>query len=93
MNHNCHAHKCRARTDPRLFMCWPHWSQLPRVLQRAVLAAYRPGQERDKLPSAAYMKAAHAAKLYLAEREYPEDVPGLKRLYDRIDQYYAQKGQ
>lgn len=88
MKHHCHAHKCTIETGPSLFMCPFHWRMLPSVYQEAILMAYKSGQERTKTPSPEYMKAAHSAKLCLAEREYPEDVDGLRRLYSRIDAYY-----
>ncbi|HEX8653085.1 MAG TPA: hypothetical protein VF708_19870 [Pyrinomonadaceae bacterium] len=34
-----------------------------------------------------WMKAAHAAQLFLAEQEYPEDVPGLRKLYGDVDAF------
>src|SRR5437868_4030893 len=85
--HRCHAHKCTTTTRPSLFMCPPHWRRLPLHLKRAILAAYRPGQEKDKRPFPAYIKAAHAAQLWLAERDYPNDVDGLRRLYERVEHF------
>lgn len=51
-------------------MCPRHWRMVPRRLQRAVWAAYRPGQCDDKNPSEAWHLAADAAIGFVAAREY-----------------------
>jgi hypothetical protein len=71
MTHTCHRRGCDTAVPPRMFMCPPDWSQLPRPLQGAVWAAYRPGQEITKDPSPAYLAAAHRAIEYLGEAEQP----------------------
>jgi hypothetical protein len=50
-------------------MCGRHWARVPRVIQREVWAAYRPGQEVDKNPSEAYMKAYKRAVNAVDEAE------------------------
>lgn len=50
-------------------MCARHWRMVPRELQRDVWREYRPGQERSKDPSRAYLMAATAAVNAVAERE------------------------
>jgi len=60
MAHTCHALGCRTKVPPRLHMCAKHWSMVPRHLQRRLWAEYRPGQERDMQPTAAYLRAAAA---------------------------------
>lgn len=50
-------------------MCVIHWVQVPRKLQKAVWAHYRPGQCVDKEPSAEWHAAADAAIAYVAELE------------------------
>ena len=55
MTHTCNAHGCPKNVPPRMFMCKRHWTALPKAIQRAIWREYRPGQERDKNPSAAYM--------------------------------------
>lgn len=67
--HHCHAWRCRVHVPPAMLMCRPHWYMVPRALRDAVWATYRPGQERDKKPSRAYMTAAIAAINAVAERE------------------------
>jgi len=69
--HRCHARGCRAPCPPERLMCGPHWRMVPADLQRAVWAAYRPGQCDDKSPSAAWHEAADAAIAAVAEAEAP----------------------
>ena len=61
MNHHCHARGCVREVPPAMLMCRAHWFMVPAVLRRAIWAAYRPGQEDDKQPSAAWMDLADAA--------------------------------
>ena len=37
-SHTCAV--CARRIPARLLMCWPHWQQVPRDAQRAVVKAY-----------------------------------------------------
>lgn len=69
MTHRCHAEGCEAAVAPKLLMCLRHWRMVPRALQRAVWAAYRPGQETDKSPSREYLAAARAAIAAVAAAE------------------------
>lgn len=74
MSHTCHAMRCEAEVPPRLHMCRPHWAAVPRPLRRALWAEYRPGQERDKQPTAAYLRAAAACVEAAAKADsYPDD--------------------
>jgi hypothetical protein len=66
MSHTCHAPGCDVPVPPKLFACKAHWFSLPKHLRDAIWRHYRPGQERDKNPSAAYVAAARAAQEYLA---------------------------
>jgi hypothetical protein len=50
-------------------MCRRHWFMVPKAMQDAIWAAYRPGQERDKKPSNAYLAAAYQAEGYVALKE------------------------
>ncbi len=65
--HTCHAPGCQRAVPPRMFACRGHWFSLPKRLRDAIWATYRPGQEADKRPSAAYLAAAQAAVNYLAD--------------------------
>lgn len=69
MSHTCHAFACETKVPPRLHMCKPHWSMVPRAQQRALWAAYRPGQERDMQPSPEYLRAAAACVEAVARAE------------------------
>jgi len=50
-------------------MCPWHWKLVPSELQVAVYATYRPGQERDKRPSTAYLIATTKARIAVCEAE------------------------
>lgn len=66
--HRCHARGCRVPVPPEKLMCLAHWRRVPRVIQRAVWRAYRPGQCDDKRPSAEWLVAANAAIGHVARR-------------------------
>lgn len=55
MSHTCHAEACTKVIPPRLLMCARHWALVPSAWQRIVWREYRPGQEKDKRPSAQYL--------------------------------------
>lgn len=67
--HRCHARGCTVVVPPEMLMCRSHWFRVPRVIQRAVWAAYRRGQCDDKRPSEAWHRAADAAIGYVATLE------------------------
>lgn len=67
--HTCHARDCGKPVKPELLMCARHWRLVPKVIQRAVWAAYRPGQCDDKRPSREWHRAADAAIGYVARAE------------------------
>jgi hypothetical protein len=50
-------------------MCLRHWRMVPKVLQRAVWDAYRPGQCDDKKPSLVWHRAADEAIKVVAVKE------------------------
>ena len=60
--HACHHPSCEMPVPPRLLACPPHWYQLPRQIRAEIWRTYRPGQERDKRPSQAYLDAVRAAR-------------------------------
>jgi hypothetical protein len=68
--HRCHARGCATSCPPEHLMCARHWRMVSAELQRAVWAAYRPGQCSDKCPSAAWHAAADAAIAHVAELEH-----------------------
>lgn len=60
--HDCAVRPCPVRIPRRMLMCVGHWRQVPKPLQDAVWATYKPGQERDgEQPSHDYRIAMHAA--------------------------------
>lgn len=67
--HKCHAEECNVDVPPRMLMCLRHWRMVPRKLQVAVWAAYVPGQEIRKDPTAEYLDAQRAAVRAVAEKE------------------------
>jgi len=67
--HTCHARDCLVPVRPELLMCLRHWRMVPRTIQRAVWAAYRPGQCDDKRVSDAWLLAADAAIGFVARTE------------------------
>lgn len=69
MPHRCHATGCAREVPPRMFMCRSHWFSLPKPIRDAIWATYRPGQERDKLPSREYVENARTAIAYIEEKE------------------------
>lgn len=67
--HTCHARGCKVAVKPEMLMCFKHWRQVPRGIQRMVWDSYRPGQCDDMKPSAEWHKAADAAIGYVAQLE------------------------
>lgn len=62
--HTCHWPGCTTAVPPRFWGCRLHWYSLPAELRRELWRNYRPGQEVDKQPSAAYMQAFAEALLF-----------------------------
>lgn len=67
--HHCHAKDCNREVPPKMLMCARHWRMVPRSLQDAVWATYRPGQEISKTPTLEYLGAAQDAIRAVAEKE------------------------
>ena len=72
--HRCHAVGCDVAVPPKMFMCRRHWYMLPKRMRDAIWATYRPGQERDKNPSAEYLQRAAEAQEWLREHEACRDI-------------------
>ena len=72
MKHHCHAPNCEVEVPPKLHMCKRHWYMLPKVLRDEIWRTYRPGQERNKNPSAEYMAAFAKSTAYIQQREVPK---------------------
>jgi hypothetical protein len=75
VSHTCHACGCDTPIPPKLLCCLKHWRRVPRALQSAVWAEYRPGQEVTKHPSAAYMTVQRAAMEAVCMAEGRTDCP------------------
>jgi hypothetical protein len=65
--HTCHARGCATPVKPEMLMCFAHWRRVPKKIQRAVWAAYRPGQCDDKDVSDKWTLAADAAIGFVAK--------------------------
>lgn len=69
MPHECHAIECGAEIAPKLLFCLKHWRMLSKKLKDLIWENYRPGQERDKKPSRAYLFYQRQAVNDVARRE------------------------
>lgn len=69
MEHTCHAIGCTTEVEPELFMCYRHWSIIPKARQRELWRAYRRGQEVDKDPSSDYLAVAMRLRVFVADAE------------------------
>ena len=67
--HLCHARGCGRSIPPRLLMCLRHWRMVPIDIQRRIWKHYRPGQEKDKRPSAEYLEVMKEAIAAVAKKE------------------------
>lgn len=65
--HRCHWPGCGQKVKPSLWGCRPHWMRLPKVIRHGIAATYRRGQELDKNPSRAYLKAAQLAQFWIQQ--------------------------
>lgn len=65
--HHCHWVGCQAKVKPAMWGCRDHWYKLPRMIRARIWAEYRPGQEKTKRPSPAYVEAVQAAEAWIIE--------------------------
>lgn len=68
-NHHCHWPGCDKQVPPAMWGCKGHWFTLPAVLRARVWATYKPGQEVNGTPSAAYIEVAKAVQAWISERD------------------------
>ena len=66
-SHHCHWPGCTKQVPPAMWGCKPHWFALPRELQLRIWSSFRPGQEIDGKPSAAYIADANAVQRWIKE--------------------------
>lgn len=74
-NHTCHWPGCDRQVPPAMWGCKPHWFALPADLRSRVWAAYRPGQEEDGRPSAAYLQVAREVQAWVREHAVSPTAP------------------
>lgn len=72
-DHHCHAHGCKRAVPPRMFMCREHWYSLRAPMRAAIWREYRPGQEKDKSPSARYMAVQRRAIAEVVFKPHDEE--------------------
>lgn len=65
-DHHCHWPGCDRQVPPAMWGCKAHWFKLPATLRNRIWATYRPGQEVNGTPSAAYLEAAHTVQDWIA---------------------------
>ena len=81
MAHTCHAHGCTKRVAAKMFMCAPHWWSLRKELRDAIWREYRPGQEKDKDPTARYMAMQRRAVAEVAFKPNDEKAAAISARY------------
>jgi hypothetical protein len=64
-SHHCHWPGCDKQVPPAMWGCTPHWYKLPANLRAQVWESYRPGQEVNATPSAAYVKVAKEVQQWI----------------------------
>lgn len=90
MSHSCHAFGCGIAVPPSMMFCRPHWYLLPKPVRDAVWNEYRPGQERDKIPSARYMAVQRYAIALVAFKPSDEAAAALSaRMLVRAEEWRA----
>jgi hypothetical protein len=67
-SHSCHWPGCDKQVPPAMWGCSRHWFRLPSEIRMKIWRAYRPGQEEDLSPSAAYLEAAEEAQAWIRGR-------------------------
>jgi hypothetical protein len=64
--HTCHWPGCELEVPPAMWGCKQHWFMLPKPLRDAVWREYRPGQEKDKMPSVRYLIVAQMVQAWIS---------------------------
>lgn len=64
-SHHCHWPGCEKQVPPAMWGCKTHWFRLPASLRAKVWATYRPGQEINGTPSAAYIEVAKGVQEWI----------------------------
>lgn len=85
MVHTCHMPRCHRSIAAKMLMCSEHWAMVPANLQSAVQKHYTPGQEHSKEVSGAYIDAANAAVVAVAQKERKlSTAPHIQEREDKI---------
>ncbi|MDH7973720.1 hypothetical protein QH494_16125 [Sphingomonas sp. AR_OL41] len=63
--HHCHWPGCDAQVPPAMWGCKRHWYMLPAELRRKIWRTFKPGQEKSKTPSPAYIEAAREVRAWI----------------------------
>lgn len=66
--HHCHWPGCEKQVPPAMWGCSQHWFKLPAALRSKVWATYRPGQEINGTPSAAYVEVAKEVQQWVKDQ-------------------------
>lgn len=69
-----------------MFMCYRHWSLIPKAKQRELWQVYREGQEVSKSPTREYMDVARALRVFVADVEGVPVPPMMRELVDQAAQ-------
>lgn len=70
--HHCHWPECPKEVPAAMWGCSRHWYMLPPRIRARIWAAYRPGQEATKRPTADYIDAAKEAQEWIAVNPDPK---------------------
>lgn len=73
--HHCHWPGCAKQVPPAMWGCSAHWFALPAGIRSRIWSTFKPGQEVNGTPSAAYIEAANAAQTWIAARASAKDKP------------------
>lgn len=74
-----------------MFMCKRHWFALPKPLRDVIWREYRPGQEKDKLPSVRYLAVQRRAIAELLFKPNDEKAASLAAPYLLESEMWRQK--
>jgi hypothetical protein len=74
MRHHCHWPGCTVEVVPQFWGCLTHWYTLPEPIRHDIWRHYRRGQEKNKNPSRAYIRAAQRARDWIYDH-YPDALP------------------
>lgn len=68
-DHHCHWPGCGKNVPPAMWGCKQHWMKLPQRLRNKIWTTFRPGQETNWTPSAAYLEVAYEVQQWIEENK------------------------